>query len=159
MLRALSVALLAGTAILSQPLSTHAVVTQQSDATALRATGGDLLQTRQYRLSERLPGVQASILQSVTVWEVTGGTWNGQSLQGLNLVVVSRIADSDSCAPTTACYFSHLASAAQRDALLNAFVTAQSLTPEEVTSWRLEPAVIRVEHAGSLVIVHLGRVA
>jgi hypothetical protein len=159
MLRTLSVAVLAGAAILSRPLPAPAVVTQQSDATAMRAAGSELLQTRQYRLSERLPGAQTSIRQSVTVWEVTGGTWNGQSLQGLNLIVVSRLADSDSCASTTDCYVSYRASAAQRAALLNAFVSSQSLAPDDAASWRLEPAVIRVEHVGSLVIVHLGRVA
>ncbi len=159
MWQTLSVAILAGAVILSGSAPARAVVTPQTDAAAGRPAGGEMLQTRQYRLSERLPGAQASTRQSITLWEVTAGSWNGQNLQGLNLVVISQVAESTSCPPATHCYVSHRASAAQRDALLDAFVSAQSLAPDDAASWHLEPAVIRVEHAGSLVIVHLGRVA
>jgi hypothetical protein len=159
MWRKLSVAVLAGAVILSASTPAQALVTPQSDAAALRPAARESLQTRQYRLSERLAGTQASIQQSITVWEVTGGTWNGQSLQGLSLVVVRRTSDGGSCAPTTDCYISHRASLIQQNALLDAFVSSQSRTPDDSASWHLEPADIRLEHAGSLVIVHLGRVA
>jgi hypothetical protein len=59
----------------------------------------------------------------------------------------------------TNCYVSHLASAAQREALVGAYVAAQSLAPGETASWRVEPAVIRFEIAGQTLVIHLGLVA
>ena len=52
-----------------------------------------------------------------------------------------------------------LATAAQRNALLSAYVAAQSLEPTAVRGWRVEPAVITFEVAGQRVILHLGLVA
>jgi hypothetical protein len=159
MFRSLLFAALATMALALAPLPARAVVTSPEDApSAARAAGMDLLQARRYRQSAlRLPGHE-SIRQSVIVWEVTAGTWNGQNLEGLSLVLVSRVSDSDSCA-TTNCYVSHCASAAQRDALLGAFLASQTLSPGEAANWRLEPAVIRLEHVAGVVIVHLGLVA
>ena len=160
MFRSTFFAALAMAAIAWGPLSARAVlISPENSQAAARAANVDLLQARQYRLAEsRVPG-QESIRQSVTVWEITAGTWNGQSLEGLSLVLVSRIADNDSAAKTTNCYVSHSASAAQRDALVGAFRAAQTDLSEDATSWHLEPAVIRVEHVGGVVIVHLGLVA
>jgi hypothetical protein len=152
-------ALCAATVVLS-PLPARAVLTSQDGTqTAARVSGRDMLQTHQYRWPESRAAGRESVRQAVTVWEVTAGTWNGQSLQGLSLVVVSSAADCDPCAATTSCYISHRASVAQRAALLGAFLAAQALSPEEAASWRLEPAVIQVEHAGGTVVVHVGLVA
>jgi hypothetical protein len=71
---------------------------------------------------------------------------------------VNRIAENNSCTPSTDCYVSHMASAAQRDALVNAFVASQAPSPGDAGSWHLELAVIRLEHRGGTVVVHLGRV-
>jgi hypothetical protein len=159
MFRKIMIAALATGVMALSPLSARAVLNTENAQVAARAANVDLLQARQYRLPEtRLPG-QESIRQLVTVWEITAGTWNGQSLEGLSLVMVKRIADNDSCATTTRCYVSHSASPAQRDALLGAFRAAQSELFGDSASWRLEPAVIRVEHIGGAVIVHLGLVA
>jgi hypothetical protein len=160
MFRPLLVAALAVAAVAFCSGPARAVLTSSDGSqAAARLTGSDALQARQYRVPESYVAGPQSIRESVTVWEVTAGTWNGQSLKGLSLVLVSRIADSNSCGSTNSCYISHSASAAQRDALLNAFVTSQTIAPDDAASWHLEPAVIRVEHAGSLVIVRLGRVA
>lgn len=133
-----------------------AALSSQDD---VRAAVGDVLQTHQYRLPESRVAGQESVRQQVTVWEVTAGSWNGESLKGLSLVLVRNCSDSGPTLGTISCYISHLATAAQRNALISAFMAAQSIAPAEVTTWRIEPAVIRFENAGDRVIVHLGLVA
>ena len=120
---------------------------------------GEALEGRQYRLPETRVAGQEYVRQSVTIWEVTAGTWNGQSLKGLSLVLVRSTSDVGPSREMTNCYVSHLASAAQREALVGAYVAAQSLAPGETASWRVEPAVIRFEIAGQTLVIHLGLVA
>src|SRR4051812_35792658 len=147
------------------PLSAQAgLVSQDSPAVSqsARTTPGadnDVLQAHQYRLPERRVAGQETVRQSVTAWEVTSGSWNGVSLRGLSLVLVQSKSDDGDSTGTTNCYVSHVATAAQRSALLSAYVAAQSLEPTAVRSWRVEPAVITFEIAGQHVILHLGLVA
>jgi hypothetical protein len=119
----------------------------------------DALEAHQYRLPEARVAGQESIRQQVTVWEVTAGAWNGQSLKGLTLVLVRSSSDSDQSQVTTNCYVSHEATFAQRQALLSAYAASQSISSNDVLTWRVEPAVIRFEWAGQTMVVHLGLVA
>jgi Protein of unknown function (DUF1326) len=122
-------------------------------------SGGDYVEARQFKLADAPVAGHESIKQSVTAWEVTSGSWNGESLEGLSLVLVQNKPENGEVAPTTNCYISHAATAAQRNALLSAFVASQDVKNTEVMSWRIEAAVIRIEVAGKQVIVHLGLVA
>jgi len=160
MIRRLLVLALAVAPLVSMPAPARAVLSSQDSKSVTRMyAGGDALEARQYRLPETRVAGQEYVRQSVTVWEVTAGTWNGQSLQGLSLVLVRSTSDAGPSRSMTNCYISRLASAAQREALLGAFLTAQSLSPGDATSWRVEPAVIRFEIAGQTLVVHLGLVA
>jgi hypothetical protein len=117
------------------------------------------VEAHQYRLPTVRVAGNESTRQTVTAWEVTRGSWNGQNLGGLSLVLVNSIADDGHAPATTNCYISHLATPAQRDALVSAYLASQSLDAGDARKWRLEPAVIRLEIAGKMVIVHLGLVA
>jgi hypothetical protein len=117
------------------------------------------LQARLYHLpGSRVLG-QVSMHQGVTVWEITAGSWNGQSLQGLALVLVDNPMDVSQSRTASRCFVSHTATPAQREALLDAYLTSQSLPADDGHSCRVEPAVIRLERIGSMVFVHLGLVA
>jgi hypothetical protein len=140
-------------------LPASAALTSQDLLPQGHALAADALETRQYRLPEARVAGQESMRQQVTVWEVTAGNWNGQALTGLSLVLVQSTADNGQSRPMTNCYISHVATAAQRQALLSAYLAAQSLSPGDIVSWRVEPAVIRFEMAGQTVVVHLGLVA
>ena len=160
MMRRLLVLALAVALLVSLPAPVRAVLSSQDNKTLTRVYApGEALEARQYRLPETRVAGQEYVRQSVTIWEVTAGTWNGQSLKGLILVLVRSTSDVGPSRPMTNCYVSHFASAAQREALLGAFVAAQSLAPGEVASWRVEPAVIRFDMAGPTLVVHLGLVA
>ena len=145
------------------PLSAQAGLVPQDSPAAVspdRASpGNDALEAHQYRLPERRVAGQESVRQSVTAWEVTSGSWNGVSLQGLSLVLVQSKSDNGDSNGITNCYVSHLATAAQRSALLSAYVAAQAMEPTSVRGWRVEPAVITFEIAGQHIILHLGLVA
>jgi hypothetical protein len=53
-----------------------------------------------------------------------------------------------------------MATPAQRMALLAAYIASQpGMKPGDSSAWRVEPAVIRLEFAGHLVILHLGTIA
>lgn len=123
--------------------------------------GENFLQARQYQLENaRLPGLD-SIRQSVTAWQITSGQWNGQSLAGLALVLVQSQSDDGQSVRQTNCYISHLASPAQRDALLSAFITAQPqhFSTSQLQSMRIEPAAIAIESQGTTTTLHLGLIA
>jgi hypothetical protein len=117
------------------------------------------LQAKVYHLPESRVVGQACVREGVTVWECTSGTWNGQCLQGLSLVLVNNPKTKSQGRCETQCYVSHGATPEQRAALLNAYLTSQAIAPGEATNWRVEPAVIRLEIAGQEVFVHLGLVA
>src|SRR5438874_13147737 len=90
------------------PLSAQAgLVPQDSPAVVQfgRTTpGNDVLEAHQYRLPERRVAGQETVRQSVTAWEVTSGSWNGVSLQGLALVLVQSKADDGDPTVTSNCY-------------------------------------------------------
>ena len=87
------------------------------------------------------------------------GKWNGESLGGLGLVLVETASDNGHASPTANCYISHIATTAQREALVNAFLAAQGLSARDVASWRIEPSMIRIEASGKTVTIHLGLVS
>jgi hypothetical protein len=122
-------------------------------------TESQLCQAKVYHVPESRVVGQCGVREGVTVWECTAGTWNGQSLQGLSLVLVNKPTSEGQGACAKQCYVSQGATAEQRAALLNAYLTSQAISPGEATQWRVEPAVIRLEIAGKAVVVHLGLVA
>ena len=160
MVRMLGVLLLGVASVLSMP-ARGALVSQGGGVAVqgVRAEGSDGLEARQYRLPERRVAGQETVRQSVTAWEVTSGSWNGVSLEGLSLVLVQSKTDDGDSTGTTNCYVSHLATAAQRNALLSAYVASQSMKAGEVSKWRVEAAVITFEVMGGKVVMHLGLVA
>jgi hypothetical protein len=114
------------------------------------------VEARAYKLRDRRVAGDLSLKQNVTAWRVTSGKWNGEYLGGLSLVLVQTAADNGQSAATTNCYVSHIATAAQKKALVSAFVASQGISTDEITSWRLEPSVIRFEVNGQTVVIHLG---
>lgn len=130
----------------------------------------EFIEAKQFRLADgRTPGGpgQSSSRQSVTAWQVVKGMWNGQVLDGLSLVLVQTIAEDGRSRPSMNCYISHRATPAQRRALVNAYAASQpsksagagEAQPVDTSSWRIEPAVIRVETVGEGVVVHVGAIA
>lgn len=117
----------------------------------------NFLDVRQYRVDNaRVPGMTTQ--QTVTAWQVISGTWNGQSLGGLSLVLVEQNASEGRGVRTFACYVSEFASPAQREALLAAM---QSTHPNlrDIGSVRIEPAVIRIDVDSQNVTIHVGQIA
>ena len=138
----------------------------------VRVAGQDFVEAQQYKVADgRVPGGpgQVSMRQRVTAWQVDHGMWNGQVLDGLSLVLVQSIPEDGTMRPFTNCYISHVATPAQRRALVNAYAASQpqgetresgaSIRPADTASWRIEPAVIRFEFFGGRVVVHLGTIA
>jgi hypothetical protein len=133
----------------------------------------EFIEARQFRISEgRVPGApgQPSTVQTVTAWQVARGWWNGQSLDGLSLVLVQTMAEDGSARPSFQCYISHVATPAQRKALVSAYAASQpgarsagrpeeAVKPLDTSGWRIEPAVIRIDTEGGRVVVHLGTIA
>jgi hypothetical protein len=117
------------------------------------------IEAREYRLRDRRVAGNESLRQNITAWRVTQGKWNGESIGGLSLVLVQTASDNGQLAATTNCYISHVATAAQREALVSAFVASQGLSTSEINGWRVEPSMIRIEINGQTVIIHLGLIA
>jgi hypothetical protein len=128
-------------------------------APAGSAANSMLCQVKVYQVPESRVVGQCCVREGVTVWECTAGTWNGQSLGGLSLVLVNNPTSKSEVPCARRCYVSHGATPDQRAALLNAYLTSQAVSPGEATQWHVEPAVIRLEIAGRVVFVHLGLVA
>jgi hypothetical protein len=159
MLRTTLCVLAVSLATLLAPSARAGLIAQDATPIAHQTgAGSDILQAHQYNLSDTRIAGQDSIHQKVTAWEVTTGTWNGESLSGLSVVLVQTNDDAQS-QHTTNCYVSHMATPAQRKALLSAFLASQAVAPADSGSMRVEPAVIKFEVAGHSVIVHLGLVA
>src|ERR1043166_3733693 len=96
-----------------------------SDASLSVIPDNNTLEARQFKIENaRLPG-QLSVRQSVTAWQVTQGTWNGQVLDGLCIVLVRSTSEDGRSSGSTNCYISHEATLAQRQALLGALVATQ----------------------------------
>jgi hypothetical protein len=130
----------------------------------------EFIEAKQFRVADgRTPGGpgQPSSRQSVTAWQVVKGMWNGQALDGLSLVLVQTVAEDGRSRPSMNCYVSHRATPAQRRALVSAYAASQpsksapdgETQPVDTSSWRIEPAVIRVESIGERVVVHVGAIA
>lgn len=170
---ALTMGGLPGAAALAMPTSS-----QEADGPEIRrvAARADFVEARQFRVANaRVPGGgagQPSSVQTVTAWQVAKGWWNGQSLDGLSLVLVQTVAEDGSARPSFNCYVSHLATPAQRDALVSAYAASQgrlprsagrpdgeTAKPADTSGWRVEPAVIRIDTEGGRVVVHLGTIA
>jgi hypothetical protein len=152
---------LAATALLTAPALVQPAAA--SDSSPAAASDNNSLDARQFRIENaRIPGLPGiySARQTVYAWQVTTGTWNGQTLDGLCLVVVQSQSESGSARQTN-CYISHEASQAQREALLGAFVTTQPqiLSARDLNSIHLESAVITLEVDGQTVVLHLGLIA
>jgi len=135
-------------------------IVRAADAASLGE--GNFLELRQFRIDHaRLPG-PLSVRQSVIAWQVTQGSWNGQVLDGLSLVVVKSTSEDGRSNAFTNCYISHEASATQREALRAAFLSTQmesgGIGTQDMQNLRLEPAVITVELEGGTMVLHVGLV-
>ena len=160
MLRRILMGLLVGASVQMFAPSVRAGFTTTSDSGAARpGVGGDYVEAQQYDVPEARVAGSESTRQTVTAWAVTRGTWNGENLKGLSLVLIKNVAENLDGAAETNCYVSHLATAAQRDALVSAYLAAHAMKASDSQEWRQEPAVIRVEVDGKTVIVHVGLIS
>ena len=159
-LRSLVVAVLLGFLTLcSTAVPLRAALTAQEKT--VQPTDLSALEMRQYRITDaRIPG-PVSARQSVTAWQITSGTWNGQELSGLSLVMVRSQPEDGRALPTTNCYISQTATPAQREALIGAFIATlpPALRAVAATAMRIEPAVITFEFDGHTIVLHVGLVA
>jgi hypothetical protein len=156
---ALLAGLLIGTPLVARATPDAVALGGHAEISAVRDANS--LETREFHFhNARVPG-NFSSHQEVTAWQVTQGTWNGQSLGGLCLVLVQSISEDGRSPSRTNCYVSEFATLAQRQALLTAFLaTNPNAVPSgEVSSMRLEPAVITLEVDGQELTLHLGLVA
>ncbi len=165
MIRRFSPALvLAAAALVAFPAISSAAISSQNSIPPLPADPGssaDHILARTNRIIDSIIANQRAFRQIVTTWAVSDGNWNGENLAGLSLVLIQDLPESgpNRGNPITHCYFSHLATPSQRDALLNAFLTAMNLPPRQSTTWTIEPAVIRLEPAGHTTILHLATIS
>jgi hypothetical protein len=149
--RALMVAGLTG--LLGSPMISYA------GSPTAAVVDANSIEARQFRITNaRLPG-QASGRQTVTAWQVTTGSWNGQTLDGLSVVLVQSSTDIGRASGQVHCYVSHEATTAQREALLGAFLTAMPNVARDSDAMRVEAAVITLEIDGQTVVLHLGLIA
>jgi hypothetical protein len=130
-------------------------VADSSYATRGEVSNTNYLDLRQFRLEDaRVPGTSAR--QSVTAWQVNAGSWNGQSLDGISVVLIETNLSQEG-SRQLACYVSEYATPAQREALLAAMRSTQANLRD--ANIRLEPAVIRIENTGDSAVIHLALVA
>ena len=145
-------------AIASLGFAPVAQATQSNQDTPLASrvvSGSDVIEAQEFLISDSRV---SSLRQTITAWRVSTGTWNGVSLEGLSLVMVKTSSIDNQVPASTNCYISYPATAAQRNALLSAYVTSKSLPTAESSTWRIEPAVIRFEFGGQTVIIHIGMI-
>lgn len=120
-------------------------------------SSANYLDVRQFRaIDARVPGT--SIRQNIFAWQITSGTWNGQSLDGLSVVLVEQISSEGQGARTFVCYVSDFATLAQRQAAFAALQSSQAVL-KDMQNIRVEPAVIRIDVDGQSVVIHLGLIA
>ena len=158
---ALFIATLVGTPLVARATPDASGMGRVAVGEAPAISDSNSLETREFHFhNARLPG-NFSSHQEVTAWQVTQGSWNGQSLGGLCLVLVQTTSDDGRNAAHTNCYVSEFATSAQRQALLTAFMATNpnAVSSGEVGSLRLEPAVITLEVEGQELTLHLGLVA
>jgi hypothetical protein len=136
-------------------------ISMAESAPAVVAGENNTIEARQFRIENaRLPG-RVSSHQTVTAWQVSTGTWNGQTLDGFSLVLVHSMNEGRASTQVN-CYVSHEATPAQREALLSAFMASQpQLFANRAGGGpvQMEPAVISLEMEGQTVVLHLGLIA
>ena len=155
------------------PQAAHAGLVPQVQDTPARAAPADYLEAKQYQITDaQVAGTQGlPAHQTMTAWQVSHGSWQGQALDGLSLVLVQTTPDDSQSgggggAALINCYVSYLATPAQRAALVNAFKASLGIRDNEPVGgrgdsspWRIEPAVIKLEFIGRRVVLHLGIIA
>jgi hypothetical protein len=177
MLRAVLAVMVAGAGIGMAQVALAAPAPNGDSEGSRTSARAEFVEARQFRVAEgRIASGagQPSARQTITAWQVARGWWNGQSLDGLSLVMVQTVADDGSSRPLMNCYVSHLATPAQRRALVSAYAASlpgarssaagtggesQRVQPEDTSTWRIEPAVIRIDSEGGRVTLHLGTIA
>ncbi len=145
--------------VLAWPTLGFASASVSSDQTS--AAPANYLEAHEYHFDNaRIPG-SGSVRQNVTAWQVSAGRWNGQSLNGLSIVLVESIAEDGRTPRQTNCYLSHFATGTQREALLSAFMSTQPehFSSLQIQNMRVEPAAISIEIDGQSVTLHLGLIA
>jgi len=157
--RALQILMAGVLSLFLVPHSARAALSALDSPNGQAESRGNFIQARNFHLEDARVADNESQRQSVTAWQITAGSWNGVALDGLSIVLVQNVSENGQAAPTTNCYVSHLATRAQRDALLSAFVSTRSIPSAETSTWRIEPAVIQIEVSGQTVVLHLGLVA
>ena len=152
-------AVLAALLVTGMPLCARAIPAAGADAVPAVAPDvvANSVEMREFQLhNARLPG-PFSAHQDVTAWQITQGSWNGQSLEGLCLVVVHSSSDDGRSPSQTNAYVSEFATSAQRRALMDAFSATH---PQAISSGvRVEPAAITLQLEGQTVVLHLGLIA
>lgn len=96
--------------------ATEGVVTSSSLEMITPVAAANSVETHEFHLrNARIPSLQSS-RQNVTAWQVDHGSWNGQTLNGLSVVLVQSVSEGGMPARLTNCYVSHEATPAQRTA-------------------------------------------
>jgi len=120
------------------------------------------LQVRQLHVTnptQVLP--EGNVGQSLTCWQVLHGSWNGQNLDGLSIVLVKQLTETNgNTSVDRFVYVSDSATAAQRVALVAAVAASNPTWFPDIKSIRIEPASIQIEQTdGTTVVLHLGRIS
>ena len=149
-------------AALAAPVAVARAAVGVGESGGVAVEGNNSIDARQFRMDNaRVPG--GSARQIVTAWQVISGSWDGQTLDGLSLVMVKTMSDEATvdAARQVTCYVSQAATPAQRSALIGAFLSTQPgmLSPRDLARMRVEPGVIVIQIEDGQVVLHLGLVA
>src|SRR5579862_5396246 len=107
--------------VLSMGLGTARASTLFAGDNAAPDRTDNQLQLRQFHVdhvNQETP--DGTVRQNMTCWQVLHGSWNGQTLDGLAMVMVQQRGDSDPAAMNRCIYISETATVAQRNALVSA---------------------------------------
>ena len=100
--------------------------------------------------------------QSLHCWQVTQGVWNGQTLDGLALVLLQPLTEDGQPSRQANVYISDFATPAQREALLSALAAAHPdlFITRGSAGMKIEPACIQLEQVDpQTLVLHLGLIA
>jgi len=127
------------------------------------ATGTNSLQARQVQIDAlHSTSLNGSVRQTLHCWQVTQGAWNGQTLDGLALVLIQPLTEDGQPSRQANVYISDYATAAQREALVAALAAAHPdlFIARGSAGMKIEPACIELEQIDSQTLVlHLGLIA
>ncbi len=144
-------------------LAILAATATQARAGAAAKVPDNAVVTRQFRVAgtHALVPAATAARQNLYVWQVAQGSWDGQLLDGLSLVLVQPLSEDGQPAGQTSIYVSDLATSDQRDALISALAASNpQLFPSRTSAGvRIEPAVITIEFDGQNFVLHLGLIA